>query len=230
MRNVDPTGMYFNDKNSTKATNNYNKITKKLIQLEKKASALERKGKDASEIRERINELNLSKDDILNMWDNKTIEFRYSDVYSKEAKINNIIGPSTISTGKNALGDQVVTMFTENNIESQLHEGRHGGQISRNEYNFDSRNNPTSGYCIQSEVSAYRAQFAYAGYFNYYDATSELNQKSVAIGANPFTSTIKNINSITDEFVRTKIGEVRKFTSPSGKTFVGLIAIYLRVK
>ncbi|MCL1943932.1 MAG: hypothetical protein FWF54_10350 [Candidatus Azobacteroides sp.] len=132
-------------------------------------SSLEKAGKDIGDRRDRISELKSSKSDISDMRKNESVEFRYANASDK----NNPAGksnPVTAPDGTNAAGHNVIAIYTEGNAGSKIHESRHGGQIARGEYSFDKKGNPSDGYNVNSEISAYRAQYAYNGNLNYREA------------------------------------------------------------
>jgi RHS repeat-associated protein len=227
LKYIDPNGMYFDVANNKTATKIENKAESKAAKLEKKADKLEAKGKDIGDFRERAAELRSSAQDIRDMRNNENTEFRYAKASDKtnQAGRNK---PATAPTGTNSKGDNVVTMFTDGSIGNKIHESRHGGDIARGVYSFDANNNPTAGFGLHSEVSAYRAQYSYNGELNYLDASSQLNQQIVFdTGLTPPASTISNINLITPNFVKTKIGEIRIRPNIAGnKSFTVLEAIY----
>lgn len=176
VRYIDPTGMYFDEANEKEARKIERRLTKRISKLEKKVAKIERRGEDVGELNSRISELRNSQKDVTDMRSNKNIEFKYSKVTNK----NNPAGtgnPVTSLTGINDAGHNVVTMYTEKNMGNRLHESRHGGQITRGEYSFDLNGNPTTGYGIDSEVSAYKAQYSYEGKLVYIDASNTLNQQ-----------------------------------------------------
>ena len=208
VRYIDPTGMYFDEANEKEARKIERRLTKRISKLEKKVAKIERRGEDVGELNSRISELRNSQKDVTDMRSNKNIEFKYSKVTNK----NNPAGtgnPVTSLTGINDAGHNVVTMYTEKNMGNRLHESRHGGQITRGEYSFDLNGNPTTGYGIDSEVSAYKAQYSYEGKLVYIDASNTLNQQIGSAGMTPPISTLINIRSITPDFVKNRIGEVR---------------------
>lgn len=227
MNRIDPTGMYFDEVNEKKAQKIEKNLDKQISKLEKQVAKLEKQGKDIGDRNERISELRSSKSDISDMRSNESTEFRYAKASDK----NNPAGkgsPVTSATGTNGAGDGVVTMHVEGNMGNQIHESRHGGQIARGEYSFDQRGNPTAGYGIGSEVSAYRAQYSYDGKLTYIDASSALNRQFGSQGLIPPGSTLTNIISITPDFVRTKIGEVRSIVY-KGQAYHSLVPIYGRL-
>ena len=228
VRYVDPTGMYFDEANEKRAQKIEKSLDKQISKLEKRVAKIERKGGDVGDLNDRITELRSSKSDISDMRSNESTEFRYAKASNK----NNPAGrglPVTSATGTNDAGHNVVTMYTGGNMGNRIHESRHGGQIARGEYSFDQRGNPTAGYGIGSELSAYRAQYSYNGKLNYIDASSALNQQFGSSGIIPLASTVTNILTITPDFVRTKIGEVRSSVIRGNRIHV-LVPIYINLQ
>ncbi len=223
LKYIDPTGEYYNEANEKRAQELEKKLDKRISKLEKKLVKLEKKGKDIGDLKERITELKSSKSDIGDMRGCKDIEFRYEDARENN---NQVIEPVTAQTGTNAQGHSIVTMYTLNESGNKFHENRHGGQIARKEYGFDSQGNLTSGYGLGSEVSAYRAQYAFNGQVAYYDAASGINRYTVSQGLMPSSSTISNINLITPNFVQTRIGEIIY----KNNRIQGINPIYLNLK
>lgn len=224
---IDPTGMYFNDANQRRADEIDKNINKQVSKLYNEAWKLEKNGGDASDIYDRIGELYSSRDDLSDMSGNENVEFRYAKASDK----NNPAGkgsPVAAPTGTNDAGHNVVTMFTEGKMGNQLHESRHGGQVARGEYSFDQRGNPTAGYGINSEVSAYRAQYAYDGKLTYLDASDASSQQIASAGIIPPSSTLTNISFITPNFVRNQISEFRSF-NVRGTMIYGLVPIYKKL-
>jgi membrane protein involved in colicin uptake len=228
LKYIDPNGMYFDVANDKKATKIENKAERKAAKLENKANKLEAKGKDTGDLRERAAELRGSAQDIKDMRNNENTEFRYAKTSDKSNKEQG--KPNADKTGTNNKGHDVITMFTDGSIGNNIHESRHGGDIARGVYSFDGKGNPTAGFGLHSEVSAYRAQYSYDGQFNYIDASSHLNHQIVfATGIAP-VSTISNINLITPNFVKTKIGEISSKTLRDGKTYYALTPLYYNLK
>jgi hypothetical protein len=196
-------GRYFDEPNEKAAQKIEKNIDKRVAKLEKEKSKMEKKGKDVADITARIGELGKSKTDIANMRSDEKTEYKYGKLGGKEAKKLDLLGPSTLSTGTNAKGDGVVTMFTENNMGSKLHEGRHGGQSARKEYDIKTG----AGYGVQEEIGAYRAQYSYDGTLNYMpqvDLNNPLNViKMMANGGGMkvFEVVISNINAINANVV-----------------------------
>ena len=224
MKYIDPTGMYFDEANEKKAQKIEKKLDKRISKLEKRVVTIKKEGEKVGELNDRITELKNSKSDISDMRGNQNTEFRYARASTK----NNPAGRGrsvTYPTGLNDVGHNVVTMYTDGGINNQIHESRHGGQIARAEYGFDQNMNPTAGFGIGSEVSAYTAQYSYDGKLDYIDAANEINQRIRSTGIIPPVSTVTNIQTITPDFVRNRIGEFIS-VEINGNKFYGLKFIY----
>jgi len=218
--------MYFDESNEKRARKLERQLDKQLAKLEKEVAKIEKKGGDTGDRNDRIAELKNSKSDISDMRSNESVEFRYGKASGKD-NLASKGNPVTAQTGTNDNGHNIVTMYSDG-VGSQVHESRHGGQVARGEYSFDQRGNPTAGYGIGSEVSAYRAQYSYDGKLTYLDASNALNQQMAGLGIMPPPSTLTNIGSITPNFVRTQIGEFRS-VDYRGKRIYGLTPLYLRL-
>jgi len=132
-----------------------------------------------------------------------TTEYRYGSLGSKEAKGLNVASPTTLSTGTNARGDGVVTMFSENNMGNTIHEQRHGGQNARNELNIATGAN----YGVAEEIGAYRAQYSWEGKLEYRERpTADIMLQRVRAGQDPTKVTINNIGQITGAVVNSIVG------------------------
>lgn len=197
INNIEIDGRYFDEKNEKKADRILRQAEAKASKLEKKADRLTAKGKDAGDLCERATELRKSAQDIRDMKNDKTTEYQYGKVGSKEASNLNLIGPTTMAYGTNEKGDKVVKMFTESNMGNQLHETRHGGQNARSEYNIGSGTN----YGVADEVSAYRTQYSWGGELQYRSnldmLTKEVATQRILEKRDPTVELIKNINQIT---------------------------------
>jgi len=192
---IDPDGRWFDDKNEKKAHNSEEKIDKQSAKLEKQIAKLEKKGKDVGDRKERIGELKKSKTDIADMRGNKDTEFKYASANDKSNPAG-VGKPTTTSTGENQ-----VTMFTENTTGSNLHEGRHGGDISRGTLT-------NSTYGVQDEISAYKAQYSFDGKFSYVPFTDFSNQANIMKltgGIQSFQITLTNINQFTPGVVNSMV-------------------------
>ncbi|GEM_PF-6865520 len=219
--------MYFDENNEKQAQKLEKDLNKQYAKLYKEAWKKEGKGQDASDIYERIGEISKSLDDILDMRNETNIEFKYEKA-SNKANPAGKGNPVTAKSGTNDQGHVVISMYSDSK-GTKVHEGRHGGQVARKEYSFDAQGNPTTGYGLNSEVSAYRAQYGFEGKLVYIDATLELNIDIAKQGMMPTTSTVTNMNTIDRTFVQTKIGERRSMTYKN-KTHHGLVPIYKDLK
>jgi RHS repeat-associated protein len=198
VRFIDPNGMWFDEANDKKAHRVVNKLDKRIAKVEKQIRKLEAKGKDIGDRKERIGQLQQSKTDISDMRSNTETEFKYASAKDK----SNPAGMGKPTTQKT--GDNQVTMFTENNMGSMLHEGRHGGQEARNELGNNYQN-----YGVQDEVSSYKAEYSWDGKLNFIDVNKNPTQaeilKSLQTGSNPLINTLNNINQISPNFVNSLV-------------------------
>lgn len=139
-------------------------------------------------------------------------------VGSKDFKALGLVGPTTTSTGTNAKGDGVVTMFTEKNMGSQLHETRHGGQNARGKYDIKTGAN----YGVADEISAYRAQYSWDGKLDYRSSlpvSSAVAMERLRNGKDPTVETINNILQITSTVVLSMVDPGYKpIYPPAGMT------------
>ena len=216
-REVD--GRYFEE--GSKSEKQANKIErqaeKQANKFERQANNLEAKGKSTGDLRDRAGELRQSAQDVRDMRNDQSTEYKYGKLDSKESKALGLEGPSTLSTGTNAKGDGVVTMFTEKNMGNKIHETRHGGQNARGEFNVLTG----AGYGVADEVSAYRAQFSWDGHLKFIDTNKNPSQaeilKSLQTGSNPLMNTIRSISRINANFVNSLVdpGFVPIYPPPS---------------
>lgn len=196
-------GRYFEEgsKDEKRANRIERRADRRADRLERKADRLDAKGKNSGDLRDRAGELRQSAQDIRDMKADQTTQYKYGKLGSDDAKALSLNGPSTLLTGQNSKGDNVVTMFTEKNMGSKLHESRHGGQNARGEYNIETGQN----YGVADEISAYRAQYSWKGTLSFIDVNKTPTQSqilsSLQSGTNPLMSTLTTINSITPNFV-----------------------------
>ena len=196
--NIEVDGRYFEGKDEKRAARLQRKAEKRAAKLNKKADKLEAKGKDIGDLRDRATELTQSSQDIQDMRANEDTQFRYANTNGKEAKSLGIKGkPVTVGTGTNDKGDNVVTMFTGSKTGQKLHETRHGGQHSRGEINAITQSHGAQG--LDTEVSAYRAQFAWDGNLRYmthnFDQTNIIS-RTLLNAQKVVPGTLININSM----------------------------------
>ncbi len=196
INNIEIDGRYFDEKNKKKSLQIDGQIDKKISKLEKDVVKAEKQGKDVSDLKARIEELKNSKADIKSMDSDQKTEYRYGSTGSKEAKEHKLKGPSTLATGKNEKGDNIITMFSEKNMGSVLHEQRHGGQSARGEINVLKQEGT-----LAAEISSYKAQYSWDGKLDYsshnIDQTTALNRGLLDRGMIP-PEAVKNIKAITE--------------------------------
>ena len=195
-------GRYFEGKDEKRAARIERQAERRADKLERKADRIEANGGNSGDIRARAGELRQSGQDVKDMRNDQSTQYRYAKLGGSESKQLGLAGPSTTLTGQNSKGDNVVTMFTESNMGSKLHESRHGGQNVRGEYNIATG----AGYGVADEVSAYRAQFSWGATVGpFLDLSANPTQaqilQAVLAGKNPLTTTITNFNAITPNLV-----------------------------
>ncbi len=208
INNIEIDGRYFEGKDEKRAARIERKVEKKSEKLFNKAVRLYEKNKSpnkVADLTQRSMELDKSAQDVRDMSADRGTHYQYKKTGSSEHKALNVGGPVTQPTGTNKQGHQVVTMFTEGNMGSILHETRHGGQVARGETNFSQNSGGTwiggSLYGVQDEISAYRAQYSWSGsltavsYWNY-DPTNPTHVSNFSATLKYRTVTIKDIGLI----------------------------------
>jgi len=204
LNNIEIDGRYFDEINEKTAHKNEVTINRQISKIEKQIAKLEKKGVAIGDRRERITELRTSQTDIANMRNDANTEYRYASANDK-SNPSGVGFPTTTSTGTNSNGDGVITMFTENNMGSVLHEGRHGGQNARGEFNIRT----SANYGVADEISAYRAQYSWEGTLIYQDQPSaEVTKQRMQAGQSLATITqvtLTNINQITGTAVNSMV-------------------------
>ena len=202
IRLIDIDGRYFDDENEKRAQRKEKRLIRKQNRLANKVIRMAAKGKDTGDIEARQDELDQSLTDISDMRTDKDTEFRYASVNSKEARDYDVTGPTTMGTGINDKGDDVITMFTENTMGSILHEGRHGGDVARGDLEF----NTTGGYGVSHEISAYRAQYSWAGILKYRDEpTAEVMMQRLRANQSLTDVSVFDINQINKNMVNSMV-------------------------
>ena len=215
IRFIDPTGMWFDDANLRRANRIEHRIERQIEKTQKQIDKLTAKGENTDDAFARLGELHQSKADIGWMKSDTKTEFRYANASSKA---NPAGAGNPVIDG---VGTNTVTMYVDKG-GNEIHESRHGGDAARGtltKTNYDSSH----------EVSAYKAQYAFDGNLNYIDASSTINQQIASGGLTPSASTITDIKSITPNFVKTKIGEIRT-VKHNGQQYYYLTPIYGRLK
>jgi hypothetical protein len=204
IRYYDVDGRYFEEgsKSEKQANRIERKAEKQANRLEERANKIDGKGGNSGDLRERVGELRQSAQDVRDMRNDQSTEYKYGKFDRKEGKALELVGPSTTLTGQNGKGDNVVTMFTEKNMGNQIHETRHGGQNARGEFNVATGAN----YGVADEVSAYRAQYSWDGQLQYRDQPSEqIMLQRMMGGQNPTIGIIKNINQVNATIVNSML-------------------------
>jgi RHS repeat-associated protein len=206
INNVEIDGRYFDEKNEKNAKKIEKDLDKRIGSIQKDITKLEKKKKDVGDLKERVTELNNSKKDISDMRGDAKTEYRYASADDK----SNPAGkgkPVTITTDPNKKGDDVVTMFTENNMGSILHEQRHGGQNARSEFLIKTGEN----YGVKDEISAYKAQYSWDGklaYDPWVDYSNFSNLQTIASGgSSAFKIGVTNINQINSGMVKSMVDD-----------------------
>ncbi len=215
INNIEIDGRYFEGKDEKRAARIERKAEKKSEKLFNKAVRLYEKNKSPSKVADltqRSMELDKSAQDVRDMSADRGKQYKYRKTGSSEHKALNVDGPVTQPTGTNTKGHQVVTMFTEGNMGSMLHETRHGGQVKRGETNFSQSPGGTwiggSLYGVQDEISAYRAQYSWSGrltavsYWSY-DPTNPTHISNFSATLKNRTVTIKEIGFINANSINT---------------------------
>lgn len=202
MSNREIDGRYFEGKDVKKAERIERRAERRADKLERKAARIETRGGNSGDMRARAGELRQSGQDIRNMRSDQTTQYRYAKSGGSESKQLGLGGPTTTLTGQNARGHNVVTMFTQSNMGSKLHESRHGGQNARGEYNIATG----AGYSVADEVSAYRAQYSWSGQLQYRDQPTEaVMMQRLLAGKDPTIGIINNINQINGNVVNSMV-------------------------
>ena len=204
MNNIEIDGRYFEGKNEKRARKIERKTERRANKLDIKADKQERRGNNeaAADLRARAGELRNSAQDIRDMRNDENTEYRYGKVGSREYTKSGLDGPTTAATGINNKRDGVITMFTDRNMGSRLHESRHGGQNARNEFNIGTGDN----YGVADEVSAYKAQYSWRGNLVYRDQpAADIMLQRVRAGQDPTKVAINSIGLITAAVVNSMV-------------------------
>ena len=171
------------------------KSDRQANRLDKKADRLASKGKDIGDLRERASELRQTAQDVRDMRSDEDVWYGYADANSQGRSASDQGKPGTTGV-TDSDGKTVVTMYTESNMGSRIHETRHGGQHSRGEINA-----VTQSSSVDAEVSAYRAQYSWDGSLQYmthnFDQNTIFNRALLNLQQSPSEAVI-NINSINN--------------------------------
>ena len=197
VRYIDPSGMYFTQENSDIVNELYCVLFDRLDEL----SCLienENNKKNRNEYTEQRKEVALSIVDLYTMSLDKEQEYMFANAIINDNK------PETILTN-----DGVIKMYveiSENSYGSYIHEARHGGQISRNEFSVLPNGSADDRFSSRHEISAYRAQLSIDGYVRYfpYRELKDNDVESLMIIYRPknYMDTITTLQSINNKFLK----------------------------
>ena len=189
-------GREFDKKNEKKAQKIEKKLDKQIAKLNKEINKLQKKGQSTGDRNDRVAQLNKSKSDVSDMRGDT------NNFYKFEKASQNNGAPETKRTGANE-----ITMFTDN-FSKQIHEGRHGGQIARGEYNIDMSGSVISGnFGVSKEIDAYKAQYSYDGKIEYVPSINMATDlmKLMTQGVMGFKQTISNMSQINNTFIQSLV-------------------------
>ncbi len=228
INNIEIDGRYFDEKKSKRISHRIERrAERKAGRLDRRADRQERKGNNeaAGDLRGRAGELRNSARDMRDMRNDDDTEYRFRGLGSTDAKRLNIIGPTTLRTElTNDRFDEVVTMFTEKKMSSKLHEGRHGGQNARNEFNIGT----VERYGVADEIAAYRAEYSWKATLSYQDAPEDaVIIARVMAKQPPNVASITNITQINAIMVNSIMEKGRTLYPP--KDDAGVLRIALDV-
>ncbi len=218
IRYIDPDGRKINDPQSKKEAEHTRTglgMRRSQLELQKStiySSATDKNGnislsrdqkKEVKNINSMINEVGKSIDDINDMISDKNNDYVFAD-----ASLNGG-APQTARTGEN----QITIYFDD--FSKKVHEGRHGGQIARREYDINTSGNLTKGtFGVSKEIDAYRAQLGSAGSIEY-RSNIPINSSDAfnafKAGKDPTVTTINQYNQITP-------AAINSMTDPGFKT------------
>ncbi|SIS33995.1 hypothetical protein SAMN05421639_102812 [Chryseobacterium shigense] len=157
-----------------------------------KVSLSKAQKKEIGNINSMITEVNKSVNDITDMINDKN-----NDYVFKDASLNGGL-PQTMRTGS-----AEVTIYFDD-YDKKVHEGRHGGQIARGEYDINTSGNLTSGsFGASKEVDAYKAQLSAVGqilYKPYLDFSNPSNLLKINQ-----VQTVTELNDINNSFLQSLV-------------------------
>lgn len=107
--------------------------------------------KDSGDLRERAGELHKSVQDIRDMRNDNDTEYRYVSTLS------------VLESKSDDNGNSEVIYLHFQNVHTQIHESKHGGQHARGEIDLVTK----QGYGVRDEIDAYRAQYSWFGKLQY---------------------------------------------------------------
>jgi len=193
---IDPNGREFDEANEKIAKEIESNINAKILELQEQQDG---QIVQETDISDRISELQKSKTDISDMRNKKGVKFHYKSANDESNPAGK--GNPTIE----GLDTESVIMYVEDNMESKLHEGRHGGDVARGSLTYDT-------YCVNHEVSAYKAQYSYQGSFDCipyidYEKNPSLLLQMITKGVASFKQNITNMKEITPSLIKNLVDQ-----------------------
>lgn len=180
IRNIDPSGMYYNSADSTQAAMYIN-------MLEGRKKALDES--DVTDKNEQLAEIDKSLQNIEDMRNDPNRRYTFQEADAPETTV---------------LKDGTILMkISPETGENFAHEIRHGGQVARGEYGYV-KNEPDSRYGASHEISAYRAQLSSYGKISYmpdYGGDKMIELKIAVYGQMHVWKTITNLDEISVNFI-----------------------------
>lgn len=218
IRFTDPDGRTINDPQSKKEAEHTQmglNMRKSQLELQRSmiySSATDKNGKvslskaqkkEISNINSMVNEVNKSVNDITDMINDKN-----NDYVFKDASLNGGL-PQTMRTGS-----AEVTIYFDD-YDKKVHEGRHGGQIARKEYDVDTSGSLISGsFGVSKEVDAYKAQFGASGTLKY--------RSNLPVSSTDFANAVRDKTDPTitalSEYIQITPAAVNSMTDPGFKS------------
>ena len=184
VRNIDPTGMYFDQATTNQAGLYIEQLNERIAELNHS---------NAEDRAEQLAEVARSLQDIEDMRNDEKRRYIFVSVVGV---------PETIQ-----LADGSIQMNIDENMPGNYaHEIKHGGQIARNEFGY-TNGHPDDRYGASHEVNAYKAQLSSCGQISYmpnydFDANPNISLKIALLGQKSAWITVSNIKDISTTFLK----------------------------
>jgi RHS repeat-associated protein len=184
VRNIDPTGMYFDQATTNQAGLYIEQLNERIAELNHS---------NAEDRAEQLAEVARSLQDIEDMRNDEKRRYIFVSVVGV---------PETIQ-----LADGSIQMNIDENMPGNYaHEIKHGGQIARNEFGY-TNGHPDERYGASHEVNAYKAQLSSCGQISYmpnydFDANPNISLKIALLGQKSAWITVSNIKDISTTFLK----------------------------